>query len=236
MTEASYIVFAHSDRDPGHLDIVRREAENVVDYLNDRILGHEFRFYDYGEVPFNGGAYGDDNQSEDLFVRYIINYLHNENQLLTWDNVVIAHDELWWGYGNDQVYIDGPYTAAGCAVCAYQHGPIFPWEVAGFTWHELGHGYGATHRHGDFDDTGVEYTNLTPMCWSYLHQPHDPLVQDASTTWEGTGTVPGVDIGPFLNGLPNHYYDWIDPHHVYDTYSWRTDARIRDWVDDNYPP
>lgn len=231
---SSYLSFAHASGSPSRKDLVRTEVRNVVSYLNSKISDHEFRFDDLGNTGINAGSwrYSDTTSGETRFIRDVLEALVDGGEILPYENVVIAHARLGFGYGQSLRYtIDGE-TYYGAAV--YAGGLLVRnYEIKGFTWHEAAHNYTAQHRHGRFalqsDADGVSNMyRITPMSYSYLYSRKGVV---------DTGFPGSLSQKPatFCDARDNDTYDYRyrrkSYNHVYDRYSKCTRRRIQRWAD-----
>ncbi|MFC5970957.1 hypothetical protein ACFPYI_06385 [Halomarina salina] len=221
-----YVSFAAAAGWPRWATLVREEARNVVDYLDDT-TDADWQFWDFGRLGVAPAEFVD---TEHSFIERAMSWLDEHRSLTAEENVLIAHDVAQWGYGQSDTYVtdDGEWTR-GALVYADPFS-VGSWEVRGMTWHEAGHAYGASHADGDFRvDANGCYTELTPMCWSYLLEPNDGWfwTQEASTTWEGSDEPPER----FANGLQNREHQFDDPVHHADRYSRYTREKVANWLD-----
>lgn len=149
---------------PPKAERVGDRTEELVEYLNGRVTGHTFEYTARGNSGVDAGPVGG---REEAFVGRVLTNLDDEDGLDHAEIVTIAHDRDDWGYGRKIRKELGDRTVWGCLVLASENAR--PWETDGFTWHEVGHAFGAKHHEGSIAlDSENRMHQITPMCMSYV--------------------------------------------------------------------
>nr|WP_152417718.1 hypothetical protein [Haloferax larsenii] len=192
---------------------MKSAAENLVDYLNQRVSGHTFNYRHHGDIGIDAADYSDDV----AFTEACAEELEIQNEL-TYDEIIIScHSKLLWGYGYGGWHQTNQNTR--CYSCTlYAGSGAVDWEVEGFTWHEAGH-----HNAGHDDATYAKYVGastwahkITPMAMSYLFDPDG----EPDTAYANKRDS---HPDPFCTNLPNDTYyfksRYKEDNHEIDRYS-----------------
>lgn len=170
------IVFTKCKRNPWKSEIVKNRSEELVDYLNENISEpryHEFTFEDYGNCGIKMPDINHTENKKEEKIEEIVEKVDEDLDLDDGDVVAIAHGKWGWGYGqawpfNEDIQINDK-DLTGALICANRSPGPHDWEVRGFTWHEIAHGFGAKHWHGSIAlDENDRMHKITPMCMSYV--------------------------------------------------------------------
>lgn len=228
-----YIAHLQSGSGQPQGSTMEQAMDDIADYLTSE-TGYDWYTVGFSntDITCNDG-YSQDDSGEAAFVEDVMKDLESQDLLLPNDNVIITHTCVGFGYGGGvyNIALDGGGRAWGRAV--YAGSWAHDWEVQGFTWHELAHGYGAAHADGYYKLYNDKMYDITPMCMSYLFS----ATGHADTQIQGANPGDPATPSSFCFGRPNGEYQFrysVDGDcgacHDLTQYSYCTMQEIYDWI------
>jgi len=199
---------------------IEDECSNAANWLDNQLIDHSANYgniYNWEDQHgIDDDEYDPDKDGEIQFLEDVVEFYHDRGALISGDVVVVPHRRARWGYGRKSKIELDDSIYDGCLVYA---GINFnSWERRAMTWHEIGHAFGADHRHGKYNLDDVYIDDIHPMGTAYTVDS-DGVVD---TEFEGNPDARPDDFD--CGYLPNnsHYHkSWADKSltHIWDKFS-----------------
>lgn len=149
-------------------------------------------FYTYSvteELDTDWHDYDDSSSDEISYIEACLEELYNKGKTADGDAWIIPDGVEYWGYGRGHVSWtspDGSQTLWGARVIHTPSQSLVSDPIETYynlVIHEMGHNLGASHEHGDYDDSSGQIADVTPMATVYAYGKDD----HNDTCWENSG-------------------------------------------------